>query len=453
LLAKVGVNKTPSALQGGTQQVNTDNVVGKVGKFKVCFRDEQLTSHAGVVLVHELAERLGVERIVDEELQVKQRERGYSEGQAIGALIHNLLLGGECLRDLEVLRGDPGTQELRAQDAILAPRTAGEFLHKFDLGDIRDLQRVNLRLQQRVRPQQASATCTIDLDSSIYEQVSTRKQGSDKAYNGELGYHPLLAFWAEEGELLFSHLRRGSAHTCRNVLWFLRETFKRVPAQAVLALRADSGFYSKEVVQWGEVHYVRFTITADQTAPLLARIEALPDRQWTNLPDYPLCAVAELRYQPARWAKAYRSVVKRQLAEKPTGEPYWQYHVFVTNDEVTPTGDLEGWHLQHADMENRIKEHKSGLGLEKFPTGRFHANWAYLLIGQIAFNLLAWFKKLVLPSSYHHATLKTIRHHLLHLAGKIVHSARQCFLVISARYRYQSVWQFALGRLAHLQFS
>jgi hypothetical protein len=33
-----------------------------------------------------------------------------------------------------------------------------------------------------------------------------------------------------------------------------------------------------------------------------------------------------------------------------------------------------------------------------------------------------------------------------------VHSARQCFLVISNRYRYQAVWQFALGRLAHLQF-
>ena len=162
--------------------------------------------------------RLGVEQMVDEELQVKQRERGYSEGQAIGALVHNLLLGGECLSDLEVLRGDPGTQELLAQEAILAPRTAGEFLHKFDIGDIHDLQRVNLRLQQRVRPHQTSPTCTIDLDSSIYEQASTHKQGSDKAYNGEIGYHPLLAFWAEEGELLFSHLRRGSAHTCRNVL-------------------------------------------------------------------------------------------------------------------------------------------------------------------------------------------------------------------------------------------
>lgn len=146
-------------------------------------------------------------------------------------------------------------------------------------------------------------------------------------------------------------------------------------------------------------------------------------------------------------------MVKRQLTASKEGELSWRYHVFVTTDAATPAPALEGWHLQHADMENRLKEHKSGLGLEKWPTGRFHANRAYLLIGQIAFNLLAWFKKLVLPSSYQHATLKTIRPHLLNLAGKIVHSARQCFLVISSSYRYQTVWQFALGRLAHLQFS
>ena len=59
----------------------------------------------------------------------------------------------------------------------------------------------------------------------------------------------------------------------------------------------------------------------------------------------------------------------------------------------------------------------------------------------------------MLPPSYPHATLKTIRHPLLNLAGKIVHSARQCFLVLSNRYRYRAVWQFALGRLAGLKFS
>jgi len=57
--------------------VNKQKVVGKVGKFNICFRKEQLTSHAGTVLLHDFAQRLGVHQLLDEELQVKERERGY----------------------------------------------------------------------------------------------------------------------------------------------------------------------------------------------------------------------------------------------------------------------------------------------------------------------------------------------------------------------------------------
>jgi hypothetical protein len=432
--------------------VNRQRVVGKVGKFNICFRSERLTSHAGVVLLHDFAQRLGVEGLLEEELRVKIRERGYGEGQAIGSLVYNVILGGEHLSDLEVLRGDAGTQELMGAEAVLAPTTAGEFLRKFDIGDVHDLQRVHLRLQQRVRPQQTSPTCTLDLDSSIYEQASTHKEGSTKAYNGEIGYHPLFAFWAEEGELLFSHLRRGSAYTARNVLWFLRETLKRVPPEMPTNLRADSGFYSKAVVEWCETHGITFTITADQTAPLLETIGVVPERSWRPLPEYALSEVAEVRYQPTGWGQLYRYVVKRELAEKASGELYWKYHVVVTNDEERIASEVMGWHLRHADMENAIKEHKSGFGLEKLPTQRFHANWAYLLIGQLAFNLVAWFKRLVLPPGYQRVTIKTLRHRLLNLAGKLVHTARRCFLVISDHYRYQAVWRFAMSRLAHLQF-
>jgi Transposase DDE domain. len=432
--------------------VNTQKVLGKVGKFNICFRPERLTSHAGTVLLHDFAQRLGVEGLLDEELRVKTRERGYGESEAISGLVYNLILGGEHLSDLEVLRGDAGTQELLEAEGILAPTTAGEFLRKFDIGDVRDLQRVHLRLQERVRPHQRATTCTIDLDSSIYEQVSTRKEGSTKAYNGEIGYHPLLAFWAEEGELLFSHLRRGSAHTARNVLWFLRQTLKRVPETAVKKLRADSGFYSKGVVEWCEAEGFTFTITADQTEPLLEAISAVPERRWHPLPEYELAEVTELRYQPTGWSHPYRYVIKREVAETKAGELYWKYHATVTNEEDRLARAVVVWHLQHAAMENAIKEHKSGFGLEKLPTQKFHANWAYLLIGQLAFNLLAWFKRLVLPASYHRTTIKTIRHHLLNLAGKIVHTARRCFLMISDQYRYQAVWRFAIDRLAHLQF-
>ena len=61
----------PSQGKGGTQQVNRPKVVGKVGKFNICFRPEQLTSHAGTALLQDFAQRLGVEGVLDEELRVE----------------------------------------------------------------------------------------------------------------------------------------------------------------------------------------------------------------------------------------------------------------------------------------------------------------------------------------------------------------------------------------------
>src|SRR5262249_15613780 len=152
------------------------------------------------------------------------------------------------------------------------------------------------------------------------------------------------------------------AYTARNIVWFLRETFKRVPATASKQLRADRGFYSKVVVEWCETHGFTFTITAEQTAPLLAAIAALPEPRGRQLLEYELAEVAELRYRPTGWARAYRYVVKRELAETKTGELYWKYHATVTNKEVESAHALVVWHLQHAAMENAIKEHKSGFG-------------------------------------------------------------------------------------------
>ena len=55
------------------------------------------------------------------------------------------------------------------------------------------------------------------------------------------------------------------------------------------------------------------------------------------------------------------------------------------------------------------------------------------------------------PGHHQNATIKTIRHQLLNLAGKIVRTARQTFLVLSEQYRYQEVWQFAIRKLAALK--
>ena len=194
--------------------MNKQKVVGKVGKFNIGFRTEQLTSHAGTVLLQDFARRLGVERVVDEELRVKKRERGYSEGQAIGGLVYNLILGGAHLSDLEVLRGDPGTQELLDPRRFLPQRRRASFCASLPWATCSDLPRVQLRLQQRVCPPQRATTCTLDLDSSISKQASGKRRARPKPTPGRLAT-PAVAFGAEEGELLFSHLRRGSAPTAR----------------------------------------------------------------------------------------------------------------------------------------------------------------------------------------------------------------------------------------------
>jgi hypothetical protein len=427
--------------------VNKPTVIGKAANFNICFREVAFAAHAGLVLLKDFIDQLGIADLLDAEVKVKQRQRGYSEAEAILAMVWNFVVGGDCLLDLEVLRGDPGTLELLGLAALIAPTTAGEHLRKFDIGDHGDLKRVLRLLAERLRPKQTSAICTIDLDSSVYEQCSTRKEGSARAYNGEIGYQPLLAFWAEEGELLATHLLAGNRHPASKAVWFLRDVLKQVPAALQRQLRADSAFYTWDFIAELERQQITYAITADLSQALKAQIEAIPERQWRGFGK--VAEVAELRYAPSR-RQAHRYVVKRVWLTDKQGRGYYSYHAVITNDEKRRAKPLMKWALQRCNMENLIKEHKSGFGLEKLPTQKFMANAVWLLIGQLAYNLVAWFKKLVLPERYEKATIKTIRHHILNLAGKIVASGRRWFLVLSEHYLYQEVWRYALKQLAKL---
>jgi Transposase DDE domain group 1 len=431
--------------------VNKETVIGKAGKFNICFQDITLASHAGVVLLKEMVDQLGIPELIDREIAVKQRQRGYRESESILALCWNLILGGEHLSDLDVLRGDAGTQQLLGLASVIAPTTAGELLRRFGIGDIQDLLRLLRLISERVRPSQRSETCTLDLDGSIYEQCSKSKEGSRQAYNGQVGYDPLFCFWAEEGELLLSHLRAGDRHPGSKALWFVRQVLKLVPAGKRLKLRADSAFYSWTLIDELERRRIIYAITADLTQPLKLEIEALPDASWKPFNNDPAVAITELSYAPGSHAP-HRYVVKRVLLEDKEGKPYYSYHTVITNDLRATPKQLMKWALKRCAMENQIKEHKSesGFGLEKLPTKKYFANWAWLLIGQLAFNLVAWFKRLVLPKQYHTSTIKTIRYQVLNLAGRIVKTGRQLFLVLSDHYLYKDVWQFALKQLGEL---
>jgi len=427
--------------------VNT-TILGRASKFNICVREMSLTAHAGIALLQDFVERIELPELIDRRLCLKRRQRGYPESENILALCWNLILGGDSLRDLNVLRGDAGLCELIGVRSALAPTSAGELLRRFSIREIHALEGALREVAARVRPRQSGATVTLDLDSSIYEQCSKRKEGSHRAYNGQIGYQPLLCFWAEEGELLYSRLRSGNRHPAAIAEWFLGRVLKVAPAGKQRYLRADSGFYTWPLIELCEAEQVIFGITADLTQSLRAQVEAMPEDVWGRFNGE--AQVAELWYAP-HTRGPHRYIVKRVKLLDEQGQAHFKYHCVITNDLRRKPKQLMKWFLKRCAMENLIKEHKHDFGMEKLPTQKFLANWAWFLIGQLAWNLVAWFKRLCLPMEYHKATVKTIRHQLLKVAGKIVHQARQFFLVLSDQYWFQDAWSFALKKLAKLQ--
>lgn len=422
--------------------------LGTAAKFQIVTRDCTLTAQAGAVLLQEFFDRLGVASVLNHHLHLKARRRGYSEAERALALCWNMILGGDCLRDLNALRGDPGLHELLGVASLLAPTSAGEYLRQFELGDLQSLHRVLRELAARMRPHQTSTRVTFDLDASLYEQCSTRKDGSRKNYQGQTGYYPLFCFWAEEDELVNSHLLRGNARAVTKAEYVLRQSLRLVPPDVPRFLRADSEFYDWDFIALCEAERITYAITADQSESLKTLIAALPEGAWRKFAGD--AQVAEVEYTPSH-RSAHRYIVKRALVRDRAGQCDWRYHVIVTNDRKRSPKKVLRWYYQRCTMENQIKEHKRDFGLEKMPTQRFQANWAWLLLGQLAWNLVAWFKRLCLPASCHAQTVKTLRQRLFQVAGKIVHQSRQRFLVISDQYWFQDLWRFALEKLTHFK--
>jgi Transposase DDE domain group 1 len=102
----------------------------------------------------------------------------------------------------------------------MAPSTLGTFLRSFSFGHVRQLDRLTEQLLTRAWAAGAGpgdAAMTIDLDSTVCEVHGDHKQGAAYGYTRTLGYHPLVATRADNGEVLHVWQRTGRANTARFV--------------------------------------------------------------------------------------------------------------------------------------------------------------------------------------------------------------------------------------------
>ena len=429
--------------------VQDDGPVGLDG-VGVGFDDERAVAHAGVALVATLAERLGLEALVEEGVVLGDRPGAGNEGAKVMTLVSAMALGADCIDDCELLRS--GRTADIVGHRVMAPSTLGTFLRAFTFGHVRQLDRVlgtAIERAWRAGGGPGAERLVVDVDSFVGETFGRSKQGTAFGYTRVRGYHPILAIRADSGEVLHIRLRTGSANTSRGIGRFCDELIARVDragASGEKLLRADSGFWNNKIFDRLDRAGWRFSIGVRLQPQVRAAIEAIDEAAWQTLEDYPDTSIAQIAETTLN---GRRLVVRRVRTLDRQGQllPTWQLFPFVTNrsDDLAV---VEAEHRQHATVELAIRDLKDQ-ALAHFPSGRFMANAAWTVIAALAHNLLRWTQTIGLPAATVR-TARTLRRRLLALPGRLTRSARRWTLHLPARWPWRHAFTEALTRIRAL---
>ena len=109
-------------------------------RLRVEFDDERAVANAGLMLPASLAERLGIELLANEAVDLAGRTGGALPGRKVLSLVHGMLAGADSIDDMDVLRA--GRTGLVLGHRVMAPSTLGTFLRAFTFGHVRQLDRV-----------------------------------------------------------------------------------------------------------------------------------------------------------------------------------------------------------------------------------------------------------------------------------------------------------------------
>jgi hypothetical protein len=432
--------------------VNGSGAVVRPDLLGVDFDDERLVANAGLMLTSTLSERLGLERLVDEAVDLGERPGSARPGRKVLSLVHAIAAGADSIDDCDILRA--GRTEAVLGHKAMAPSTLGTFLRSFTFGHVRQLDRVLAESIRRAWSAGAGPGCerlVIDVDSFIGEVHGYEKQGAGFGYTGELGYHPLLASRQGTGEVLHIRQRKGSAGSGRGALRFVKELIARVRragAAGEILIRADSAFWNKRLIAYLAERGCRYTIGVTMHKIVVERIGQIPEDAWQPVGDYPetgICELAETTLGDERLV--VRRVHLHAQDEQTELFTYWRHFAFVTNrQEDMHLVDRE--HRQHAEVELAIRDLKDQ-ALAHFPCGLFAANAAWTVIAALAHNLQRWTGQLGLEDPTPR-TAQTIRRRLLAIPGRLTRTARRWTLHLPARWPWQRSFVEALARIRAL---
>jgi Transposase DDE domain group 1 len=423
------------------------NVTRASRRVKVTGDGRGVASHAGALLVAELADRVGLtEGLSAAMAHTRRRRSAHDPGVVLAHLAVMLADGGDCLADVAGLRNQP---ELFGR--VASDPTVFRVLDSIHADGLRNIAAA--RAEARARVWAAGATpdeVVIDIDGTLIDAHS-EKQDATPTYKHGFGFYPIVAYLDESGEALAGLLRPGRAgsNNAADHLEVLDRALAQLPVTAgdtEMLVRTDSAGATHDFVDGCVDRGVRFSIgfPIDQrvrNALCLAQEEdwipavetdgAARDGAWVS----ELTALIE----PGSWPARTRVIVRRerphpgaQLTIFDTTEGF-RHQVFITDQTDTDIAALELRHRQRAHVENRIRAAKD-TGLRNLPCVDVVCNDAWLQLVLIAQDLTAWMQALCFDCALRVAEPKRLRHRVFHAAAAIAHTGGQVIV------RFQRTW-------------
>jgi Transposase DDE domain group 1 len=438
------------------------------------FDDPNLVSAAGLAPVLALAAECRLGDLVAEKLTLKA-PGGVNATVKVPALVAGMVAGADSIADMDLLRHG-GMARLFA--GIRAPSTLGTFLRAFSFGHVRQLDSIAagvLTGLARHTPLLTGAdqVAYLDVDDTVREVHGYAKQGAGFGYSGVRGLNALLATISTPlaaPVIAAARLRRGAAYSPRGAARLLTEalgTARAVGAggpdrAGLVIVRADSAYYTHDMVAAARRGGARFSITAKMTATVKAAIASIDESAWTPIhypraifdqdeqrwiSDAEVAEVAFTAFTGRRRAEhvTARLIVRRVRRLAAAGTPAGQGELFaahrhhaVFTDSPLTLREAETSHRGHAIVEQVIADLKNG-PLAHLPSGKFAANSAWLVLAATAFNLIRAAGTLASP--FHaRATTATIRAQLIAVPVRLAHSARRLRLHLPRDWPWEQAW-------------
>jgi len=290
---------------------------------------------------------------------------------------------------------------------------------------------------------------TLDLDTT---EDPTHGQQQFALFNGYYGtwcYLPLLATLTFNTEpqqyLVAALLRPGTAAVTRSAIGLLRRLFAKLRAafpKARLRVRLDGGFTGEPLFAFLEAEGVEYVVGMAGNTRLAKRVRRLQGRarMQAKATGESVQLFGDTRYQTRKWSRKRRIIMKAEVLRYP-GRPSKSNPRFVVTNLPDPPAAVYAGYAARGDMENRVKELKLGLALDRTSCARFRANQFRVLLTAAAYVLFQELQRHAPHPAGAVAQVSTLRERLLKVAVWVERSVRRIVLHLPTAFPWLRPWR------------